>query len=292
MGLELALAYRRFGSAVTVVETGKAAGPCRPGTGRHRPAPSRRRGVVLHEDASVVAVQAARKYRRRPPSLGGESVTLDVSHILVAGTRVANLDDLRLPAARVRRAKLDPAALALSAAFRTSNPASFAIGEAAGRPPMPHLAAIEADLVVRAAILGQQVRIDAAAMPWLTLTDPELAGNRAHRADGAAAIQSASPCFCLGTTKRQGPRPPRRVSASSSSSSAPCGKILGAGVVGRDAGEVLALFALAMRRGSPWPGWRALPAAHASHARSRPRPRGRGCNRQSATRQERWRPGT
>ena len=267
MGLELALAYRRFGSTVTVVETGKLlahADSELAAIGLRRLVDE---GVVLHEDASVIAVQS------RPESIGvalrlsaGESVTLDVSHILVAGTRVANLDDLGLPAARVRRAKLDPAALALSAAFRTSNPRIFAIGEAAGRPPMPHLAAIEADLVVRAAILGQQVRIDAAAMPRLTLTDPELAEIGLTEPMARQRFKSAFTVLRLGYDDNGKARARRDGLGLVKLIVGPAGKILGAGVVGRDAGELLALFALAMQAGIPVARLASLPAAYASHA--------------------------
>src|SRR5690606_17549772 len=132
-------------------------------------------GVTVHEESTIVAIQARSQGIGVVVRARDESVALDASHILVASERRPNLGELNLDAARIRRSKSDSGALALNPSLRTSNPRIWAVGEAAGHAPAPHLAEIEADIVVRAALLGRPSRYDPAAIPRLTLTDPPIA---------------------------------------------------------------------------------------------------------------------
>src|SRR5690606_25250847 len=160
MGIELALSYRRLGCEVTVVEPGRALPQADPELAEIALRRVREEGVALLEESTVVAIQA------RSQGIGvvvrerDEPLTLDASHILVAAQRAPNLGELNLDAARIRRSRTEPGALALNASLRTTNPRVFAVGEAAGQAPAAHVAASEADFVVRAALLGRPSRYD------------------------------------------------------------------------------------------------------------------------------------
>jgi pyruvate/2-oxoglutarate dehydrogenase complex dihydrolipoamide dehydrogenase (E3) component len=175
-------------------------------------------------------------------------LALDVSHILVASGRVANLAELNLEAARIRRSKSDAGALGLNASLRTSNPKVFAVGEAAGHAPMPHLAPLEADLVVRAALLGQPARYEPAAVPRLTLTDPPIAEvgltepmARGRFRTGFSVLRASYADSDLARARREGMGVVKLIVARS-------GRILGAGICGTGAGELAALFVLAIEQ--------------------------------------------
>jgi len=222
--------------------------------------------VTLLEDSAIVAIQA------RSQGIGvvirnrEEPGTLDASHVLVASSRAAALGDLNLDAARIRRSKSDAGALSLGASLRTTNPRVWAVGEAAGHAPSPHLAQIEADIVVRAALLGRPSRYEPAAVPRLTLTDPPIAEigltepmARGRFRTGFSVLRASYADNDMARAGREGMGVVKLIVARS-------GTILGAGIVGAGAAELAALFALAIEQKIPAARLAELAAPYPSYA--------------------------
>jgi pyruvate/2-oxoglutarate dehydrogenase complex dihydrolipoamide dehydrogenase (E3) component len=266
MGLELALAHRRLGCDVTVIEPGRALPQADPELAEIALRRLRDEGVTLLDESAIVAVQA------RSQGIGivirnrDEAGTLDASHILVASARAAALGDLNLDAARIRRSKSDAGALSLSASLRTTNPRVWAVGEAAGHAPSPHLAGIEAELVVRAALLGRPSRYDPAAVPRLTLTDPPIAEigltepmARGRFRTGFSVLRVSFAENDMARAGREGMGVVKLIVARD-------GRILGAGIVGAAAAELAALFALAIEQKIPAGRLAELAAPYPSYA--------------------------
>jgi pyruvate/2-oxoglutarate dehydrogenase complex dihydrolipoamide dehydrogenase (E3) component len=245
MGLEIALCYRRLGCDVTVVEPLKAL----PGADPELAAIALRRmseeGVTLLEDTSIVAVQARSQGIGVLIRRGDESASLDASHILVAGQRVPNLEALGLDAAKVRYGEPNAPTLKLGGSLRTNNPRIFAVGEAVG-PGLDHQVAIEADIVVRAALLREPARYEPAAVPRMTLTDPEIAEIGLTEAMARGRFKTAYQVVRASFAENDRARAARDGMGLVKVVTSRAGRILGAGVVGRGAGELAALFSLAL----------------------------------------------
>ena len=263
MGLELALSYNRLGCAVTLVDRGKVLGHADPELAEIALRRLREEGVHLLEDTIVTSVQPGPNGAL--VQVGGDGAVIAASHVLVAPGRAANLDGLELEKARIRRAKSDPGALSLSQSLRTTNGRVFAVGEAAGHAPAPHLNAIEADLVVRAALLGQPSRYDPMAVPRLTLTDPPIAEiglteqvARNRFKTGFGVLRASFAETDAARADRQGMGVVKLIVART-------GRILGAGIVGRGAGELASLFALAITQNIDAARLADLPAPHPSY---------------------------
>lgn len=244
MALELALSYRRLGADVTVVETGRALPFSDPELAEVALRRLRDEGVTMHQESAIVALHSRSQGIGVTIRAGEDMQTLDVSHVLVAAGRTANLDELNLEAARIRRSKSDPGALSLSVSLRTSNPKVFAVGEAAGHSS--HINHAEADLVVRAALLGQQVRYEPAAMPRLTLTDPEIAEIGLTEPMARSRMKGGFKIYRASYAENDRARAGREGMGVMKLIVSRSGKILGAGIVGPSAGELLPLFAFAM----------------------------------------------
>jgi len=171
-GLELAQAFRRLGSAVTVIEPGQplpsddpeCAGIVLDALGRE--------GVVLHAGTAIAQVSRRLATILIDISAPIGPITIEASHLLIATGRRPNLDDLDLDAARVRHA---PNGIVVDQLLRTSNRSIYAIGDVTAGPKLVHLARYQAELVVRHALFRTAVRLDYRALPWATFTDPELA---------------------------------------------------------------------------------------------------------------------
>lgn len=251
MGIELALAHRRLGCEVTLIDQGNALAHCDPELADIALSRLRDEGVVLHESSAVVAIQARSQGIGVVVRARDESIQLDASHILVAPERLPNLFDLNLDAARIRRSKSEPGALSLSPSLRTTNPRVWAVGEAAGHAPSPHLSQIEADIVVRAALLGLQSRYDPAAIPRVTLTDPPIAEIGLTEGVARTRFRTGFSVFRASYAETDMARAARQSLGVVKMMVARDGRILGAGIVGPAAPELAALFALAIEMKLP-----------------------------------------
>ena len=266
MGVELALAYRRLGAEVTIIEAGNALAQSDPELADIALRRLRDLGITLHEGSAVSAIHARSQGIGIDIRAGDEMSALDASHILVAGPRSANLSDLNLEAGKVKRSRTDPGALALTSALRTSNHRVYAVGEAAGHAPAQHLSALEAEAVVRAALLGSFVRYDPASIPRLTLTDPPIAeiglteaGARLRLKTGYGVLRASYAESDAARAARQGMGLVKLIVRAD-------GRILGAGIVGEGAAELIAVIGLAMSANVIAAGLARFAAPYPSHA--------------------------
>lgn len=264
-GVELALAHRRLGCEVTIVESGQALPEADPELAEIALRRLREEGVTLFEQADVTAIQARSQGIGVTLRRGEEKLALDLSHILVAQKREPNLAELNLEVAKIRRIKGETGALALTASLRTSNPRIYAVGEAAGHATGAHLTKVEAELVVGAALLGRRIRYDPTALPRLIQTDPPIAEIGLTEAMARqlrinfSVLRAGYAETDLARAGRDGMGVVKLVVGRS-------GQILGAGICGTGASELVALLALAMEQRLPVSALAKLSAPYPSHA--------------------------
>jgi pyruvate/2-oxoglutarate dehydrogenase complex dihydrolipoamide dehydrogenase (E3) component len=238
VGIEMAQAHRRLGCAVTVLDAGRALPSEDPDAAAVVLATLRAEGVDLHEHAPVARV-------------GGAAGAIDVeaggrrvrgTHLLVATGRVAAVDRLNLAAAGL------PAEgpIRTDAGLRTANPRIFAIGDAAGGA-FTHTAGHHAALVVRQVLFRLPARLSDDPPPRVTYTDPELAQvgltEAAARDRHGARLTVVSSPFARNDRAVAEGRPEGFLKLM-----VVRGRPVGATLVGADAGETAALWALAIAR--------------------------------------------
>ena len=240
IGAEMAQAHRRLGSDVTVLEADRILSKDDPELVEVVRTRLTAEGVRLREGASVECVAASEDGVEL--SLAGPDASIRGSHLLVATGRRAVVDGLDLEVAGIA---YTPRGITVDARLRTSNRYAYAIGDVAGGPQFTHMAAHHAGIVLRNALFRLPARADRHAMPWVTYTDPELAnvgmteatarerypGVRVERwplADNnrARAEQATEGLIKLVADRR--------------------GRVLGAGIVGLHAGELLQPWILAI----------------------------------------------
>jgi pyruvate/2-oxoglutarate dehydrogenase complex dihydrolipoamide dehydrogenase (E3) component len=139
VGLELAQAYRRFGSSVTILEAGpQLAGREDPDVAAGILEMLRDESIVVHLAARLLAIQERSgdsvALQLRTPA--GEQ-KIDGSDILVAAGRTPNTAGIGLDLAGVA---LDPSGfVAVNGRLETSASAVWAVGECAGGPQFTHV---------------------------------------------------------------------------------------------------------------------------------------------------------
>ncbi len=175
IGLELGQSFARFGSEVTVVEMD-----------RHLLAKEDEEASVAIEEimrAEGLKVLLNHKAVRAVTANGqkvltvehdGQETKLQAEEILVSTGRRPNIEGLNLEAAGV---KFDKQRIITDDYLRTSARHIFAAGDVTGHFPFTHMAAYEASVVIRNALLFWPLlqRTDFRVVPWTTFTDPEVA---------------------------------------------------------------------------------------------------------------------
>lgn len=174
IGCELAQAFCRLGSAVTIIQKGQIL----PRDDAEAVALLRaqliRDGVKVMEGRTAISVERTGDQLRilMQDACKGSTEIVEGSHLLVATGRAADLSDLGLDAAGVR---YGPQGIQVDRRLRSSNPRIYAIGDVTGAPHFTHRASHHAGLVLRHALFHLPVDRDAQPCPWVTYTDPEIA---------------------------------------------------------------------------------------------------------------------
>ncbi|MGK9235174.1 FAD-dependent oxidoreductase [Inquilinus limosus] len=260
VGIEMAQAYRRFGSRVTIVEPGPRL------MGREDPdvAEEIRRilegeGIQVLTGAEPVAVQGR----------SGDAVTVTLR--TASGERAIEGSDLLVAVGRVPNTAgigLDEAGIELDARgfirvnnrLETSAPGVWAIGEAAGSPQFTHVS-VDDHRIVRDNMAGGNRSTRDRLVPYVMFTDPQLA--RVGLSEGEAQRQ--------GLSVRVARLPMAHVLRTEATDEAQGfmkvvvgrdDRILGFTMIGSEAGEVLAAIQTAMLAGLPYQTLRDAVIAH------------------------------
>jgi pyruvate/2-oxoglutarate dehydrogenase complex dihydrolipoamide dehydrogenase (E3) component len=246
IGLEMAQAFHRLGTEVVVVEAARALAKDDPELSALLLARLREEGVDIR--LGVKVVRAGRRGRtgvRLMLETEGNLLPLDGTHLMVAAGRRPEIAELGLNEAGIA---FDKNGIKVNSRLRTRNRRVYAIGDVAGGPQFTHWAGYGGGQVVRSILFrfGGKLRPD--ILPWVTFTDPELAhvglseeeAFRRYRGvhvlrwpfaenDRAQTERDTQGLVKVLTTRR--------------------GRVLGADVLGRDAGELIAPYAIAVAEG-------------------------------------------
>jgi len=242
-GLEYAQAFRRLGAAVTVLDAGAVLPQEDPECARSVLEGLERDGVHVREGVAIVRVTGGvlNKVEVALSGPDGEE-TIEGSHLLIAGPRRPNIDELALDKARVRHGS---GGITVNARLRTSNWAVYAIGDAVGAGGFEHVARHHAALLLRSLALGQSARLDADVLSRVTFTDPELAQVGVTEAE-AARRRIAFRLLRWPFHENDRARIERAPGGHIKVVTTPGGRILGATIVGAGAAELIAPWALAV----------------------------------------------
>jgi pyruvate/2-oxoglutarate dehydrogenase complex dihydrolipoamide dehydrogenase (E3) component len=244
VGLELAQAYRRLGAPVTVVEMARLLAGDDPEIAAVAIARLREDGVILHEATRVAAVERTGGAVALVCERDGETVRIEGSHLLVAAGRRARVDGLGLEEAGIAYTSQG---ITVDSGLRTSNRKVFAIGDVAGPYRFTHMAAYQAGIVLRRALFRLPARVDYRAVPWVTFTDPEVAQVGLTE---AAARARRGECRVVRWRFADNDRAQaeRRTEGLVKVVASRRGRVLGAGIVGAHAGELILPWALMIER--------------------------------------------
>jgi len=251
VGLELGQAFLRFGSAVTVVDH---RGRVLSGDDVDNAADVRKaleaEGMTFHLGSRVSQVKGTPDGKRLTVERGdGRMTEVEVDEILVATGRTPNVDSLNLGAAGVT---LTPTGVRVDGSLRTSVEHIWACGDVTGPPYYTHAADAQGRTVATG-VLGGKANWDGRAVPWVTFTEPEIAGvglteERARERYGRKLEVLTLPYGRVDRALTDGQEAGRIkvLLAPGWLRGRVGGEVVGAHVVGANAGEVVQQFAFMM----------------------------------------------
>lgn len=242
IGMEMAQAFRRLGSQVTLLEGFKALAKDDPELTSIVIDQVKADGVDIREGVSITSVEQSENGIR--VMLGGD--TVEGSHLLVAAGRSPNVEDLGLEAAGVGFARTG---IKVDERLRTSNRKIFAIGDVAGGLQFTHVAGYHAGIVIRNALFRIPAKVDLSAVPWVTYTDPELAHVGLSEAAAQERFGARVKVLTWHLAENDRARAERDTRGFIKVVVGPKGKILGASIVGAGAGDLLQPWILALSQG-------------------------------------------
>jgi pyruvate/2-oxoglutarate dehydrogenase complex dihydrolipoamide dehydrogenase (E3) component len=242
IGMEMAQAHRRLGSEVTVFEAFDPLAKDDPELTAIVLGKLKAEGVKILSRAAIATIAET----------GGEisietkeNGTITGSHLLVAAGRQPNIETLNLEAAGIAYTKRG---ITVDSGLKSSNRRVYAVGDVAGGLQFTHVAGYHAGLVVRNALFALPVRANA-VIPWVTYTDPELAhvglGEAEAREKHGSAIKVLRWPFHENDRAQAEGRTDGLVKVVTGRG----GRILGASIVGAQAGELIHPWVQAITQG-------------------------------------------
>lgn len=244
IGIELAQAHARLGSRVTVVEGLKALGKDDPELADVVLKKLTEEGLVIREGTKVERVEHRMGVVRVHVAGPNGPDVIEGTHILVATGRKANVEGLNLEAAGIA---YDRRGIKVAASLLTTNPKVYAIGDVAGGLQFTHVANYHAGVVLKRICFRLPAKAGTDHIPWVTFTEPELANvglseDEArkrhgsvnvyrwpyHENDRAQAERTTEGFVKVVTDKKD--------------------RIVGAAIVGEQAGELIQIWSLAVSK--------------------------------------------
>jgi pyruvate/2-oxoglutarate dehydrogenase complex dihydrolipoamide dehydrogenase (E3) component len=252
IGLELGQSFARFGSEVSVIEMLDCVLPREDAEVSAKVAEIlQTENVNLYLQSKAVRVSTANNHKIVTVEREGKQQEIHASEILAATGRKPNIEGLNLEAAKV---EYDKRCIITNDYLQTTNPKIFAAGDITAHFPFTHMAAYEASVVVRNALMPGFIRqkTDFSVVPWTTFTDPEAARvgmteKEAKEKFGAENVK----VFKVNFADNDRANAEEETSGFTKVITNKKGLILGAHIVGAHAGELIHEFILAMKNKLP-----------------------------------------
>ena len=248
IGLEMATVYNALGSDITVVELQDS---LIPGADKDIVKPLLKRVKAQYEAIYLNTKVASIEPQTKGLKVGFEGKdapeTAIFDKILVAVGRVPNGKLLNAEAAGL--AVNDHGFMDVDAQMRTNVPHIYAIGDIVGQPMLAHKAVHEAKVAAEV-ISGHKAAFDPMTIPSVAYTDPEVAwmgkSESEAKAEGVDYVKGAFPWAASGRSLSIG----RDEGLTKALFEKETGKLIGAGIVGPNAGELIAEAVLALEMGA------------------------------------------
>jgi pyruvate/2-oxoglutarate dehydrogenase complex dihydrolipoamide dehydrogenase (E3) component len=267
VGLEFGQMFRRFGSRVTIVQSGgQLLGREDTDVANEVAAILKQDGIEVLLNANATAVAKAEAQVRLTVGTGNESRTIDGSHLLVATGRVPNTDSLNCAAAGI--ATDNRGFIQVNEKLETNVAGIFAMGDIKGGPAFTHISYDDFRILRTNLIEHGSASITGRLVPYTVYIDPQLGRIGLTEAEARGQnkrirVAKMPMSYVARALEVDESRGFMKVIVDVDS-----GQILGTAVLGLEGGELMSMLQLAMMGGLPYTRLRDAVFAHPTLAES------------------------
>ncbi len=250
VGLEFAQMFRRFGSAVTIVDRARLA------SREDEDVSDAIEDIFVDEGIDVVTGADAREVAEADGrvaltvSVDGNSKVIRGSHLMIATGVVSNSDALNLASAGI--AVNEVGDIVVNDRCETTAERVWALGDVTGAPPFTHLSYDDYRVVRRNVLEGGSASRAGRVTPYALFTDPQLGrvgmtereAARSGRRFRVAKLPMTRVARAIEIDETRGFM--KAIVAEDT------GEILGAAILAVEGGEVVTVLQMAMMGGLPW----------------------------------------
>lgn len=262
IGIELAQAHRRLGAAITIIEAARALPRDDPELAGMLLRRLAEEGIEVREQAEIKSVGPHTTGVVLYAEDNGRQTRIEGSHLLIAAGRKPRTDGLDLDRAGIAH---DRRGITTDRRLRTTARGVYAIGDVIDAPHFTHIAGYHAGIVIRNALFRLPAKVDYAALPWVTYTDPELAQVGATEAEARRRYGSDVRVLRLPLAENDRAQTEREPGGLVKIVARRNGQVLGASILAAHAGELAHLWVLAIEQRltlkhiagmlAPYPTW-------------------------------------
>ena len=251
IGLEFGQMFRRYGSEVTVVHTGDRLLPREDAdlTTELQKA-LEDEGVRFLLNATTTRVERKEGRVQLTVQTKAGMTTLTGSQLLVATGRVPNTDDLGLEKAGVESAK--GGFVKVNSRLETNVPNIWALGDVKGGAAFTHISYNDFQIIFGNLIEGKNLSTENRPVPYCVFTDPQLGGvgmtEREARASGRKLKIGTYPMSYVARAIERG----ETAGLMKIMVDAETDRILGANILGIEAGELIQILGTLMLADAPY----------------------------------------
>ncbi|MCH9052183.1 MAG: mercury(II) reductase [Proteobacteria bacterium] len=173
IGCELAQMFARAGVGVTILFRSRLLPEAEPEISAALAGYFEEEGITVRRVGGYESIRGSDRGIALSVTIDGSTETLEARRVLVSAGRKANTVGLGLEEAGV--ALLPNGGIEVDDRMRTTKAGVYAAGDVTGRDPFVYMAAYGAKIAAENALNGDRRRYDAAAMPAVVFTDPQVA---------------------------------------------------------------------------------------------------------------------
>ncbi len=174
IGCELAQMFARAGAEVTLVTRRRLLPEAEPEISAALTGYLRHEGITVLTGLTYNRIERTDRGVALTVSIDGEETVIAAEQVLLTTGRSPNTNGLGLSEAGIRLS--DNGSVVVDERMRTSKPGVYAAGDVTGRDQFVYMAAYGAKLAAQNALNGDSLVYDNTTMPWVTFTDPQVAG--------------------------------------------------------------------------------------------------------------------
>lgn len=246
IGMEMAQAHQRLGCKVSVIEAQTILPDEDPELVQIAYERLEFEGLRLIQHADIISIEHKDNKIIVHMKHDGSNRKVTGTHLLIADERMPNIDSLDLDAAGIKH---DNKGVHIDNRLRTNHKHIFAVGDVVGGQQYTHIARYHADIVIKNIMFKIPAKVDYAAAPRVTYLDPEIAQvglneQMAIEKYGLHKINIIKWRF----DENDRARTQRRTDGLLKVITLKNGRIIGASIIGKNAGELLQIWSLAISR--------------------------------------------